>query len=82
MPYTLTKTENITETSYIGVRISFLPRSCILKLLNVLMLFLSDEARYHLGGETVFRSISSGADEIHVRYINIVPMKLRLESCV
>ena len=54
----------------------------MLNLLNVLMLFLSDEARYHLGGETVFRSISSGADEIHVRYINIVPMKLRLESCV
>jgi len=24
MPYTLTKTENITKTSYIGVRTSFL----------------------------------------------------------
>ena len=46
------------------------------------MLFLSDKARYHLGGETVFRSISSGVDKIHVRYINIVSMKLRLESRV
>ena len=62
-----------------AVRLGLVPAifcedACIMKLLSMGVLFLSDEAWQHLGILSALRSVNSGDQDIHVRCINMLSM--------